>query len=127
METKIVREESLVLKIENPSELITKIRPERPDAFRKALNTLANDVSYRNAAIKDPKKIMDDFDLSLIELRALRDAAVMSGADVRAVNQVVASEMVAHSVYADADKVGDIDISCCSCCCCCCGETAVAT
>ena len=126
MEIKIVKEGPLVLRIDQPSERITKIRPERPDAFREALKTLANDVSYRNAAIKNPKKIMDDFDLSLIELRALRDAAIMSGADVRVVDQMVAGEMVAHAAYPGAE-VADIDISCCSCCCCCCGETAVAT
>jgi hypothetical protein len=100
------------------------VRPTSSDNFKAALTKLASDNTYRNAAIKDPGLILNDFKLSLKELSALRSVAAMSGADIRAVDSLAARAIAAR---ADSDST-DVDVSCCSCCCCCCGETAaVAT
>jgi hypothetical protein len=102
----------------------------KPDEFRKALSRLATDADYREKAQKNPAIIVRDFKLSLRDLQALRQVAVLSGADVTAVNKVRAKEMARLApefavVGKGALAATDIDISCCSCCCCCCGETAV--
>jgi hypothetical protein len=105
----------------------------KPDEFRKALSRLATDAKYRQQATKNPEVILKDFKLSLRDLQALRQVAVLSGADISAVNKVRAREMARLSDEfgvlgkgALAPAATDIDISCCSCCCCCCGETAVS-
>ena len=98
-------------------------KPERPrPAFAQVLTKLASDPGYREIAIADPSIITRDFKLSLKELQALRQVAVMSGADITNVNRYRVAEFAARANLA----APDIDISCCSCCCCCCGETAVA-
>jgi hypothetical protein len=94
--------------------------------FKKALTQLASDDDYRLKATKDPKLIEHDFKLTVKELHALREAAVLSGADVRAVDALRGKEIAARA--SKTDELSDEDefsISCCSCCCCCCGETAV--
>lgn len=91
--------------------------------FKRALSKLATDEKFRAQATKDPTVVTRQFKLSLKELSALREAAVMSGADVKAVDKVRLREISARVGLVSAT---DIDISCCSCCCCCCGETAVA-
>jgi hypothetical protein len=102
----------------------------KPDEFRKALSRLATDAEYRQKAQTKPEIILRDFKLSLSDLQALRQVAVLSGADISAVNKVRAKEIARLSnEFAVVNKGAlartDVDISCCSCCCCCCGETAV--
>lgn len=95
--------------------------PEPPKTqFSEVLTKLASDPVYRQRTLADPKLITTDYRLSLKELQALRQIAIMSGADVRSVNRLRANEFLARAA------VTDVDVSCCSCCCCCCGETAVA-
>jgi hypothetical protein len=91
--------------------------------FKRALTALASDAQFRAQATKDPKIITRKFKLSLRELNSLREVAVMSGADIKAVDKLRVAEIKANIGRA---KATNIDISCCSCCCCCCGETAVA-
>jgi hypothetical protein len=98
--------------------------PGKPDDFRDVLKVLANNREYRNAATEDPSMIIQDFDLSVRELQALRGVALLSGADLRAVDKLVGAEIITHPGGLVSDV--DVDVSCCSCCCCCCGETSVA-
>lgn len=100
--------------------IVEKIEPPQTE-FSKVLTKLANDSGYREKATYDPSIITRDFKLALKELQALRQVAIMSGADCRAINKFRAGEFAAR-----ADLLCDVDVSCCSCCCCCCGETAVA-
>lgn len=110
--------------VRRPLDVTIKIKPEDgPDNFRMALSRLASDVTYRERAMKEPTLIVRDFDLSRKELMALREAAVLSGADISRVDQMRAAEIL---VNASGMGVADVDVSCCSCCCCCCGETAIA-
>ena len=99
--------------------------------FQKALSKLSGDPTYRKAATGKPAMITKDFKLTLQELTALRQVAIMSGANVKAVDRVRGKE---YSRLAGASRLvvrpgvaTDVDVSCCSCCCCCCGETAVAS
>jgi hypothetical protein len=97
-------------------------RAERPKTeFSKVLSKLANDPAYREKATADPAVITREYKLTLKELQSLRQIAVMSGADITAVNKFRVSEFAARADLAATD----VDVSCCSCCCCCCGETAV--
>lgn len=102
-----------------------------PGEFRKALTRLASDEAYREKAQKDPQLIMNDFKLSVRDLQALRQVAVLSGADLTAVNKVRAESFARlGSEFTHLGRGGlaaDVNVSCCSCCCCCCGETAVLT
>ncbi len=97
-----------------------------PDQFRQALTRLASDPAYREQASAEPSIITKDFRLGLRELQALRQVAIMSGADVTAVNRLRA-EAISKGANQSPMAQSDINISCCSCCCCCCGETAVVT
>lgn len=100
----------------------TYYSPRSGGDFRRVLSRLASDSAYREAATRDPDLIAKDFKLTLKELQALRQVAIMSGADVTQVNQIRAQEIRTQA----AERLAtDIDVSCCSCCCCCCGETAV--
>jgi len=97
--------------------------------FQKALTKLSSDATYRKAATAKPAMITKDFKLSLHELTALRQVAIMSGANIRAVDKVRAKEYgrLPGRVRPVGLESADVDVSCCSCCCCCCGETAVAS
>ena len=91
-----------------------------PATFKAALNRLSTDTTFRKAVLARPETLTKEFKLSLRELHALRQAAIMSGADMTRINKVRAREIAnAKATLTDID----IDISCC--CCCCCGETAV--
>lgn len=90
--------------------------------FKAALTRLASEPDYRQRAIEDPEIIQRDFSLDIRELQALRQAAVMSGADVRAVDSLRGRQIAEGT----ARMRDDVSVSCCSCCCCCCGETAVS-
>jgi hypothetical protein len=98
------------------------VRPARDrNSFQAALVKLSSDPEYRTEAIMDPSLITADFKLSLKELQALRQVAVLSGADVKAVDKLRV-DAIARGVNA----LDSVDVSCCSCCCCCCGDTAVS-
>lgn len=105
-------------------------RPVRPPAalppseFAAVLSKLASDPAYRERATQNPDLLADDFRLTLKDLKALRQVAILSGADVTRVNSIRAREIAANVSGLSA---ADVDVSCCSCCCCCCGETAVAS
>jgi hypothetical protein len=96
--------------------------------FKRALTALASDQEFRTQAIKDPRLVTRKFKLSLTELESLREVAILSGADITAVNKIRANEIASRATTAALKRTTiDIDISCCSCCCCCCGETGVAS
>jgi len=97
--------------------------------FQKALTKLSSDPTYRKEATTKPALITKDFKLSLQELTALRQVAILSGANIRAVDKIRAKEYgrPIGRVRPIGGAAADVDVSCCSCCCCCCGETAVAS
>lgn len=101
-----------------------RLKGSNPEVFREALTRFASDPSFREEATRNPELVQENFKLSLEELQALRQVAIMSGADVSEVDKARAQvfERLAGRV-----KAVDVDVSCCSCCCCCCGETAVLT
>src|SRR5438045_703531 len=84
--------------------------------FRNALTQLASDADYRARATEQPELVLRDFSLSLKELQALRQIALLSGADISAVNRIRASE-ITKEIGGVAEV--NVDVSCCSCCCCC--------
>jgi hypothetical protein len=91
------------------------------DDFKSALTKLASDPDYRSKAQQDPELIQKDYGLSVKELQALRQVALLSGADVSQVDALRGKEIANRST----EEAAAVDVSCCSCCCCCCGETAV--
>ena len=99
------------------------VRPVRErSTFQAALTRLATDSDYRQQATEDPSLITTDYKMSLKELQALRQVAVLSGADTRVVDRFRA-DLIGRGAAGALDSV---DVSCCSCCCCCCGDTAVS-
>ncbi len=90
-----------------------------PDnGFRAVLKRLSQDQTYRQETTKDPRKILDDFPgLTLQELDALRDAAVLSGVDLSEIEPL--HDQIAGKRFGE---LGNGDITAC-CCCCCCGMT----
>lgn len=105
-------------------ELATINRPVRPAAnrtsFQEVLTRLSTDKEYRAQAIADPAMITTDYKLSLKELQALRQVAILSGADTNVVDRLRVA-----AISRAAPSLDSVDVSCCSCCCCCCGDTAV--
>lgn len=96
---------------------------KNPATFKKALNKLATDKAFRDKALKSPEALTTEFKLSVHELRALRQAAVMSGADVKQIDAIRSRAIKAGLASGSLAADWDVDISCC--CCCCCGETSV--
>jgi hypothetical protein len=86
--------------------------------FRKALTKLATDLKYRNEATKAPSNITKDFNLTPEELKALREVAILSGADVAEIDKLRLHESGPHA------EAVNVHVHCC--CCCCCGETGLA-
>lgn len=91
------------------------------DGFREALRKIASDAAYRQKAIADPKSILNDFELTKRDVDALRQAAILSGADVTEIDKLMSRPDVANY---DGDHPMFMNNGCC-CCCCCCGETGV--
>ena len=86
--------------------------------FKAVLTKLCTDKGYLRAATANPKKLIEDYPgLTIQELDALRDAAVLSGADVSNVDP-----LHAKIYYSKPGQrgLGDGDITACCCCCCCC-------
>jgi|GEM_PF-2820124 hypothetical protein len=98
--------------------------PVRPlpsrTSFQEVLTRLSTDSNYRKQAMADPSLITTDYKMSLKELQALRQVAILSGADTTVVDRVRV-----ESIGRAATTLDSVDVSCCSCCCCCCGDTAV--
>ncbi len=94
-----------------------------PATFKKALNKLGSDNVFREQAMKNPETLTKDFHLSIKELQGLRQAAILSGVDMTAINRARADEISRFAGTHPGIAKDDINISCC--CCCCCGETAV--
>lgn len=89
-------------------------------SFRKVLTKLSTDKGYLSAASADPKMLIKDYpELTIQELDALRDAAILCGADVTNVDPLHSN--LASARPGSGDALGG-DITAC-CCCCCCGTT----
>jgi hypothetical protein len=95
-------------------------------AFKNALAKLSSDKDYRNKATADPSILSNDFKLTILQLKSLREVAVMSGADVSKVEALQAT-VIGGLIKRPGGLSANWDVSCCSCCCCCCGETSVQT
>lgn len=90
--------------------------------FRDVLTRLATDKGYLKATTDQPSKLLNDYPgLTVQELDALRDAAVLSGADLSKVDPLHA-QMAAKRPGTGASLGGN---GCC--CCCCCGTTGQVT
>jgi len=113
--------ETLQRELQRASTARVRPSPDRSD-FQQVLKRLSSDPDYRQRAVGDPNLITSDYKLSLKELQALRQVAVLSGADVSVVDRVRSSEISRGAVA----QLESVDVSCCSCCCCCCGDTAVS-
>jgi hypothetical protein len=94
-----------------------------PKNFKAALNRLGSDAAFRDAVTKNPEKLTKDFQLSIQELQALRQAAVLSGVDAKTIDITRAKAIGDFAGRGDLAAGFDVNVSCC--CCCCCGETAV--
>jgi hypothetical protein len=100
--------------------------------FKTVLTKLASNATFRKQALQDPSLITKSYpSLSKLQLEALRDCAILSGANIASINKVRAaaistasSQAAAGAIVVSGHSIG-WSISCCSCCCCCCGETAV--
>lgn len=86
--------------------------------FRDVLRRLSSDTAYRNKAAADPTVLHQDFKLSIQDLRALRNAAVLSGVDVSKIDAMLNN--IELSAYGAGAKPAFFDDGCC--CCCCCGQ-----
>jgi hypothetical protein len=87
--------------------------------FKGALSKLSVDTRYRQLTLADPAKIQSDFNLSIKDLSALREAALLSGADMTRIDATIRQQ---GGNVSGVDV--DVDVEHCCCCCCCCGETA---
>jgi len=100
--------------------------------FKQVLTKLATSSSFRSQALKDPSVITKSYpSLTKLQLEALRDCAILSGANIASINKVRAAAISTSSaqtasmtITVSGHSIG-WSVSCCSCCCCCCGETAV--
>ena len=115
-------------------------RANVPDGavFRNVLTKLATNPTYRSQALQTPSMITHDYpSLTKLQLSALRECAILSGANIASINKVRAA---AISTTGSQNAAGAIviggsagtpghstgwSISCTCCCCCCCGEAAV--
>lgn len=88
-------------------------------AFKSVLTKLASDKGYLRATVNMPKKLLEDFpELTIQELDALRDAAILSGADLSNIDPLHAG--LAKARPGSGATLGGNGC----CCCCCCGTTA---
>ena len=106
--------------------------------FKQVLTKLATSSSFRSQALQDPTVITKKYpSLTMLQLEALRNCAILSGANIKSINKVRAAAISSSS---SINQTGAIviggssggpghsvgwTISCTCCCCCCCGETAV--
>jgi len=100
--------------------------------FKQVLTKLASNATFRSQALQNPAMITKTYpSLTKLQLEALRDCAILSGANIATINKVRAaaistagSQSAAGAIVIGGHSLG-WSVSCCSCCCCCCGETAV--
>src|SRR4051794_34842993 len=88
-----------------------------PQTFKAALNRLATDADFRTKVTANPDVLTKQFHLSVKELHALRQAAVMSGVDMTAINRAK-GDALRNMAGAAGGIAHDVDVSCCCCCCC---------
>lgn len=95
-----------------PSMTIGPLSATPGNGFKEVLTRLVSDRNYLLATTANPRAILSDFPtLSVQDLQALRDAAVLSGVDMSNI-----------SPLNDGLTIRPLgDIGCC--CCCCCGVT----
>ena len=87
--------------------------------FKSVLTKLATDKGYLQSATRDPQQLLRDYpQLTIQELDALRDAAVLSGVDMSNIDPLHAK--IATAKPGEPAVGGDITACCC---CCCCGVT----
>jgi hypothetical protein len=91
--------------------------------FGKALQRCVTDSTFYASAIKSPGMITSTFPkISHAELDVLRDCAILTGANVAAINKVrdAAISSAASSDGAIVDSSGNFVAFTYPCCCCCC-------
>jgi hypothetical protein len=94
--------------------------------LKTVLSKILNDSAYATAAVKSPLKITTDYPhISVLELETLRNCAILSGADMGAINTARADAIGASAAgdlgLITTDPTGPalgFSVSCCSCCCC---------
>ena len=90
-------------------------------SFKSVLIKLATDKAYLHAATERPGTLLKDFpELTIQELDALRDAAVLSGADVSKIDPLHGA--IAQARPGSGEALGGDGC----CCCCCCGTTGTS-
>jgi hypothetical protein len=110
--------------------------------FKKVLTKMAaggaEAAAYRKSILDSPGNLTKQFpSLTMLQLEALRNCAILSGVNISSINKVRAA---AISTTGNINQTGAIvvggssggpghsvgwTISCTCCCCCCCGEAAV--
>ena len=93
-----------------------------PQTFKAALNRLGSDDAFRTAVERDPEALTRDYNLSIQQLHALRQAAILSGVNMTTI-EATRIRAIDELNRAGNPLAVDVNVSCC--CCCCCGETAV--
>lgn len=100
--------------------------------FKTVLTKLASNPTFRQQMLTTPANLTKTYpSLTKLQLEALRDCAILSGANIASINKVRAAAISTAGAQAAAGAIvigghsTGWSISCCSCCCCCCGETAV--
>ncbi len=88
-------------------------------SFKDALTRLATDSSFRDEATNNPARVVEEFELTREELRALANAAKVSGADMTQVDAILGQTVASQPPANPADW----SVSCC--CCCCCGTEGI--
>ena len=92
--------------------------------FGRALKRCVTDSTFYNAAIATPATITNTFPkLSKQELEVLRDCAIMSGANIAAINKVrdaAISNAASHDTGVLVNSSGQVIGFAFACCCCCC-------
>ena len=93
--------------------------------FRNALRKLTVDQTFASQAIQDPSLVTKAYPaLNTLQLETLRECAILSGANVAAINKVRAAAISGTSSinHAGAVVVGGHSVgwypTCCCCCCC---------
>lgn len=87
--------------------------------FKEAISRLVTDPDFRRNAIGNPTVLVEEYQLNREELRALANAAQVSGADMTQVDAIFGQTVRSGP---PVDLAG-WSVSCC--CCCCCGTEGI--
>jgi hypothetical protein len=93
--------------------------------FRNALRALSVNHTFASQAIQNPSMVTKAYpSLNTLQLEALRECAILSGANVAAINKVRAAAIsstssinAAGAVVVSGHSVGWYPTCCCCCCC----------